>query len=111
VDRGGDDQEAGGEAARTAEEAAGGGEAEGAQTDAATSQEATGDADLPQRFLGGTLVRQVQGPPRAVARLLRQIGYPAEVRDGVVLVTADTVEEIRVLLEPRANGSVPVYVR
>jgi anti-sigma factor RsiW len=112
VDLGGDDQEPGGEAAQVAEEeAGGGGEAEGAQTDATRQQEAAGDADLPQQFLGGTLVRQVQGPPRAVARLLRQIGYPAQVQEGAVVVSADTVEEITVLLEPRADGPVPVYVR
>ncbi len=111
VELGGDDDEAGQPAQVAEEEAGGGGEAEGAQTDATRQQEATGDDDLPQHFLGGTLVRQVQGPPRAVARLLRQIGYPAQVQEGAVVVSADTIEEIRVLLEPRADGPVPVYVR
>ena len=110
VELGGDDDEAG-QPAQVAQEEAGGGEAEGAQTDATRQQEATSGADLPQQFLGGTLVRQVQGPPRAVARLLRQIGYPAQVQEGAVVVSADTIEEIRVLLEPRADGPVPVYVR
>jgi hypothetical protein len=110
VDVGGDDEEAE-QPAQVAEEGAeGGGEAESAQTDAAREQEAAGDEEAPL-FEGATLARRVQGPPGEVAGLFRRIGYPAEVRDGAVLVTADTVEEIRVLLEPRADGPVAVYVR
>jgi hypothetical protein len=81
-----------------------------AQEEAATERAMEGGDAAGAVGAPGTLARRVQGPPGKVLRELRRIGYRAELRDGAVVVTADTVEEIGVLLSDRPPGAVPVTV-
>jgi hypothetical protein len=93
---GGDDEgiEAGAERAQTADEAA--------------EAEEGGGAEEP---LARTAVREVRGPAREVARLLREEGVDARVVDGSVEVRGATVAEVERVLAGRPSGPVPVYVR
>lgn len=109
--RGGGDQEAGGDAALEA----GGGETaeEAAPTEAAPNKGGgEGQTATDARMLKalGPPVARVQGPPRAVARRLREAGFQAVVRAGAVVVTGQAAA-VRSALESRPRGGVEVYVR
>lgn len=80
------------------------------QEEAATERAVEGGDAAEAVGAPGTLARRVRGPRRQVLRELRRIGYRAVLREGAVVVTADTVEEIGVLLADRPPGAVPVTV-
>jgi anti-sigma factor RsiW len=58
----------------------------------------------------GAPVATVQGPPRAIVRILRESGFTARRDSGTVIVTGATPAQVRQALANREQGPVPVFV-
>jgi anti-sigma factor RsiW len=79
-----------------------------AQTAAADAQESLESA--PAVEAGATPVVRVQGPPRAIVRLLRAEGFTARRTEGQVIVVGARPRQVRQALADRPRGDVPVFV-
>lgn len=85
------------------------GEAVAAQTAAAEADESAGTATAPLEAAAAPVVR-VQGPPRAIVRLLRAEGFTARRERGQVLVIGARPQQVRQALADRPRGDIPVFV-
>lgn len=83
------------------------GEAPAAQTAAAEADESLEATVAPE---AAAPVVQVQGPPRAIVRLLRREGFTARRDQGRVIVVGARPQQVRRALSGRPRGDVPVFV-
>ncbi len=86
-------------------------EAGGAATQAAAAE--AGAAESLQAAPGEDSlvpVVRVQGPPRAIVRILRQAGFTARRSEGTVIVVGARPAKVKKALADRPRGDVPVVV-
>lgn len=90
------------------DQSGGAGETAAAQTAGAGAEESLEAA--PALAADAVPVVRVQGPPRAIVRLLRAGGFTARRVEGQVIVVGARARQVRRALADRPRGDVPVFL-